>query len=59
MEKVNSMVECTECGYEIELKSAEVGEIVDCPDCGMELEVVGLSPPKLAPAPQEQEDWGE
>jgi alpha-aminoadipate carrier protein LysW len=53
------MAECTECGFEIDLKTAEVGEIVDCPDCGMELEVLGLSPPTLAPAPQEQEDWGE
>jgi alpha-aminoadipate carrier protein LysW len=53
------MVECTECGYELELKGAEIGEILDCPDCGMELEVISLDPPDVAPAPQEQEDWGE
>jgi alpha-aminoadipate carrier protein LysW len=39
--------------------SAEVGEIIQCPDCGLDLEVLGIDPPALAPAPEEEEDWGE
>jgi alpha-aminoadipate carrier protein LysW len=30
-----------------------------CPDCGVELEIVGLVPLAVAPAPREEEDWGE
>ncbi len=52
--------ECPECGAEIELvEDTIVHEIVVCPDCGMELEVVDLDPPTVAPAPEEEEDWGE
>lgn len=50
---------CPECEAEIELEDVEVGEVITCPDCGAELEVVSLDPPKLAAAPEEEEDWGE
>ncbi len=51
---------CTECEAEIQLDpSTEVGEIIQCPDCGMDLEVRSVDPPELAPAPEEEEDWGE
>lgn len=36
-----------------------VSEIIHCPDCGSDLEVVGLTPPALAEAPAEEEDWGQ
>ncbi|MCB0352298.1 MAG: lysine biosynthesis protein LysW [Bdellovibrionales bacterium] len=38
---------------------AEVGELIDDPETGDELEIVSLNPPQLAPAPEEEEDWGE
>jgi alpha-aminoadipate carrier protein LysW len=54
------MALCTECEAEIPLgASTEVGEIIQCPDCGLDLEVISLEPPVLAPAPEEEEDWGE
>ena len=54
------LAECPECGADITLaQDAIVHEIVICPDCGMELEVVNLDPPAVAPAPEEEEDWGE
>ncbi len=54
------MALCTECEAEIVLDgSAEVGEIIQCPDCGVDLEVLSVTPPGLAPAPEEEEDWGE
>jgi alpha-aminoadipate/glutamate carrier protein LysW len=54
------MAACTECEAEITLEpSTEVGEIIQCPDCGMDLEVISVAPPELAPAPEEEEDWGE
>lgn len=47
-------------GATIELTAnVEVGELIDDPESGDELEVVSLDPPTLAPAPQEEEDWGE
>jgi alpha-aminoadipate carrier protein LysW len=58
--EVMTMALCTECEAEIPLDpTTEVGEIIQCPDCGMDLEVVGVHPPELAPAPEEEEDWGE
>ena len=51
--------ECPECAGRVELQSPERGEIVECPECGVELEVVSVQPVKLAPAPEEEEDWGE
>ena len=54
------MALCTECEAEIERVAAvEVGEIIHCPDCGQDLEVISVDPPELAPAPEEEEDWGE
>lgn len=54
------MALCTECEAEIALEpTAEVGEIIQCPDCGMDLEVISVDPPEVAPAPEEEEDWGE
>lgn len=52
--------ECPECGAAVALaQDAIVHEIVICPECGVELEVVSLDPPTVAPAPEEEEDWGE
>ena len=54
------MATCTECEAEITLApSTEVGEIIQCPDCGLDLEVISVDPAELAPAPEEEEDWGE
>ena len=54
------MALCTECEVEIILEdTTEVGEIIQCPDCGMDLEVISVDPPEVAPAPEEEEDWGE
>jgi len=53
------MSDCPECGAQIALKNPEKGEIIVCPDCGLELEVRSVNPAVLAPAPQEEEDWGE
>jgi alpha-aminoadipate/glutamate carrier protein LysW len=53
------LVNCIECGAEIELNDPIVGEIVVCPDCGVDLEVMALDPVTVAVAPMEQEDWGE
>lgn len=56
---VSGTAECPECFTEIELKNVMQNEIVQCPDCGVDLEVVSLEPLQLAPAPEEEEDWGE
>ncbi|MBF88829.1 MAG: lysine biosynthesis protein LysW [Candidatus Marinimicrobia bacterium] len=54
------MVKCIECGSTIDLPEGTVeNEILDCESCGVELEVVGLNPPSVELAPEEQEDWGE
>jgi alpha-aminoadipate carrier protein LysW len=53
------IVQCPECGGDIDLSGVVVGEIIQCPDCGVELEVISLNPVELAPAPAEEEDWGE
>ncbi|MCW5876238.1 MAG: lysine biosynthesis protein LysW [Anaerolineales bacterium] len=51
---------CPECDAVITLEDGtEVNEILVCPDCSSELEVTALEPPALAPAPMEEEDWGE
>jgi len=57
--EVASMLVCPECAAEWEAEDLVQGEIVTCPDCGVELEVLSLDPLELAPAPEEQEDWGE
>ncbi|MFN3706404.1 MAG: lysine biosynthesis protein LysW [Thermoflexales bacterium] len=52
--------ECPVCGATITFSSAPVlHELIRCPECGAELEVVSLEPLLLAPAPVEEEDWGE
>jgi alpha-aminoadipate carrier protein LysW len=53
------MAECPECAAEVPVRDTVPGEIVPCPECGADLEVVSLTPPTLALAPQEEEDWGE
>jgi alpha-aminoadipate carrier protein LysW len=51
---------CTECAAEfLAQDSLEMGEILVCPDCGVNLEVTDLNPLAVAPAPMEEEDWGE
>lgn len=53
------MAECPECAAAVPAQDVIQGEIVPCPECGADLEVVRLSPPTLALAPREEEDWGE
>lgn len=54
------MVECPECGAELNLKdNVEAGEIFECHDCGTELEVRSANPLKVEKAPEVEEDWGE
>ena len=53
------MVECPECGANIEIKEVEQGEVLSCQDCGAELEVKSVDPIKLELAPKEEEDWGQ
>ncbi|GAG21289.1 unnamed protein product, partial [marine sediment metagenome] len=51
---------CIECEADINIpEDTEEGEIIECPECGSELEVVSIDPIELAPAPEEEEDWGE
>ena len=54
------MAECPVCAADVELEEDAVqGELIPCADCGSELEVLGIAPPKLAEAPETEEDWGE
>ena len=54
------MAECPECAARVPVQDVLQGEILPCPECGADLEVVAVLPePKLALAPQEEEDWGE
>lgn len=55
----NSLVECPECGANIELDNVVQNEIIVCPDCGVELEIISLNPLTVDLAPMEEEDWGE
>lgn len=50
---------CPECEAEWTLSGITRGEIIQCPECGTELEVTDTAPLTLAPAPEEDEDWGE
>jgi alpha-aminoadipate carrier protein LysW len=54
-----NVVECPECGAEIETAGVETGEIIVCAECGVELEVLSTDPVTVGPAPEEGEDWGE
>ncbi|WP_299538450.1 lysine biosynthesis protein LysW [uncultured Streptomyces sp.] len=54
------MASCPECNVEISAPNVSaVSEIIECGDCRSELEVVGVSPLRLATAPEIEEDWGE
>jgi alpha-aminoadipate carrier protein LysW len=54
------IAECPECAAQVQLlDDAVVGEIVQCAECGLDLEAIQADPWKLAPAPEEEEDWGE
>ncbi len=51
---------CPVCDGAIALPPGTVAaEILSCPDCGCDLEVKSTDPPRLAEAPQAEEDWGE
>ncbi|MCH7520303.1 MAG: lysine biosynthesis protein LysW [Candidatus Marinimicrobia bacterium] len=57
---MSQQVPCPECGAAVDLAKGTVqSEIVSCGDCGVDLEVVNIDPLELAPAPEEEEDWGE
>lgn len=51
--------ECPECLGTVDVEDRILHELVECPDCASPLEVTALSPPDLALAPLEEEDWGE
>ena len=53
------MAQCPECEAEITVQGLMVGEIIYCPDCSTELEVLSVEEPRVALAPQIEEDWGE
>ncbi len=54
------MPDCPVCDGEVELTDDAVeGELLECPECGTELELTSVEPPKLAEAPETEEDWGE
>ena len=53
------MAQCPECEAEISVQGLMVGEIIYCPDCSAELEVLNVEEPRVALAPQIEEDWGE
>jgi alpha-aminoadipate carrier protein LysW len=51
---------CPTCGGDVSLPAGtEEGEILTCDECSSELEVTSIDPPKVEPAPEEEEDWGE
>ena len=57
---MSQQVPCPECGAAVDLPKGTVqSEIVSCGDCGVDLEVVNIDPLELAPAPEEEGDWGE
>jgi len=53
------MAQCPECEAEVPLEGLMVGEIIYCSDCGAELEVLSVEEPRVALAPEIEEDWGE
>ena len=59
LKTVSGTAECPECFAELELKNVMQNEIVQCSECGIDLEVISVEPLTLAPAPEEEEDWGE
>ncbi|MFF1923595.1 lysine biosynthesis protein LysW [Streptomyces sp. NPDC058221] len=60
MPQTLTATECLECDAEVPWESdARIGEIVECPECRTELEIESVEPPRLALAPEVEEDWGE
>ncbi len=51
--------QCPLCIMEIKGDDRVEGEVLTCDGCSAELEVVGVSPLRLAEAPEVEEDWGE
>ena len=53
-------VACPECDASVGFDRAPLnGQVVRCSDCSVELEVTQLSPLRVEPAPEVEEDWGE
>jgi alpha-aminoadipate/glutamate carrier protein LysW len=51
---------CPTCDGEVVLgPTAVVAELIKCRECGTDLEVVSVTPPVVAEAPTEEEDWGQ
>jgi alpha-aminoadipate carrier protein LysW len=60
MTQTASTTRCPICDGEIALGSATViSELLKCRECGTDLEVTSVSPPAVAEAPAEEEDWGQ
>lgn len=59
LKTTSGTAECPECFAEFTLTNVMQNEITQCPECGVDLEVISLEPLQLAPAPEEEEDWGE
>ena len=57
---MSQTTQCPECAATVRIADGTVAnEIIQCADCGVELEVLATAPWTLAPAPEEEEDWGE
>ena len=60
MTQTASTTRCPICDGEILLgPTAVISELLKCRECGADLEVRSLSPPEVAEAPAEEEDWGQ
>ena len=60
MTQIASTTCCPICNGEILLGSTTViSELLTCRECGTDLEVTSVSPPAVAEAPAEEEDWGQ
>jgi lysine biosynthesis protein LysW len=44
---------CPDCGGEIDLTAADLGDTVTCVTCGAEWQVVSLDPPEVDDLPEE------
>jgi alpha-aminoadipate carrier protein LysW len=54
------MAKCPECSAAVALGDApKPSEIFVCGECAAELELIAVEPPRLALAPEVEEDWGE
>jgi lysine biosynthesis protein LysW len=55
-----SAAKCPVCDADVAAPvGVVVSEIVRCRECGTDLEVRGVAPLAFAPAPAEEEDWGQ